>query len=76
MATAGNVAIPFNAANFTSPRDNSYYPMAKGLTYVYRAEEEEGLVVDEITQTEETKDILGVEELKGKTVKVELVDVY
>jgi hypothetical protein len=34
--------------------------MAIGATYVYRAEEEDGLVLNEITQTSQTKVILGV----------------
>ena len=58
---AGTIAIPFRASNFTAPRDNMYLPMAIGKTYVYWAEEEDGLVVNEITQTTGTKEIQGVE---------------
>jgi hypothetical protein len=47
-------------ANFSSPLDNLFLPMAIGATYVYTAEEEDGVVLNEITQTSQTKVILGV----------------
>ena len=57
---AGEISLPFNANNFKSPRDNVYLPMAIGKTYVYEADKEDGLVVNEITHTAKTKKILGV----------------
>ncbi|MHC4647435.1 MAG: hypothetical protein ACYTBJ_18240 [Planctomycetota bacterium] len=49
-----------NPADFNSPVDNTYWPMAVGLTYRYEAETEDGLARNEITATSETKVILGV----------------
>jgi len=46
-------------ANFNSPQDNIYFPMAP-KTYVYEAETEDGLIRNEITVTTDTKMILGV----------------
>ena len=60
IAHGGNLLLPFDAGNFTSPRDNLFLPMAIGATYMYQAEEEDGLVLNEITQTSATKMILGV----------------
>ena len=57
---AGSVSLPFNANNFKSPRDNVYLPMAIGKTYVYVAEEEDGVVVNEISNTAKAKSVLGV----------------
>lgn len=57
---ARNVTIPFDAQNFTSPQNNIFMPMAIGQTYVYVAEEEDGLVRNEITQTTQTKVVMGV----------------
>jgi len=59
-AQAGDFSLPFNASNFKSPRNNTYLPMAIGKTYVYMAEEEDGLIVNEITHTSKKKKILGV----------------
>src|SRR5262245_45597415 len=47
-------------ANFDAPQDNLYMPMAIGQTYVYVSEEDGNVVVDEITTTSETKEILRV----------------
>jgi hypothetical protein len=60
IAHARNINLLFNAANFSSPQDNLFLPMAIGATYVYRAEDEDGVVLNEITQTSQTKVILGV----------------
>ena len=60
IADARKINLPFDPANFSSPQDNPFLPMAIGATYVYTAEEEDGLVQNEITQTADTKDILGV----------------
>lgn len=60
IAGARTIELPFDPAHFTSPRDNTFLPMALGATYVYLAEEEDGLVINEITQTRRKKTILGV----------------
>ncbi len=41
--------------NFTSPGVNSYFPQAIGTTYVYEAETEDELILNEITITSNTK---------------------
>jgi len=59
-ALAGEIDLPFSAANFTAPQDNLYLPMAIGATYVYMAETEDGVEINEITQTTNTINILDV----------------
>jgi len=49
-----------NPADFSSPQDNPYFPMAIGTTYVYWAETEDELILNEITITAGIKNILGV----------------
>ncbi len=49
-----------NPADFSSPQDNPYFPMAIGTTYVYWAETEDELILNEITITLGIKNILGV----------------
>ncbi len=51
---------PFDPADFDSPQDNAYLPMALGDTYVYWAETEDELILNEITATYDTKVILDV----------------
>ncbi|NIO38534.1 hypothetical protein GTO27_12685, partial [Candidatus Bathyarchaeota archaeon] len=51
---------PFDPADFNSPQDNIYLPMALGDTYIYEAETEDELIRNEITNTFDTKIILGV----------------
>ncbi len=58
---ARTVKVPFDPGNFDSPQDNAYLPMAENLTYTYMAEDEDGLIVNPITQTADRKSILGVE---------------
>ena len=60
IADARKIKLRFNAANFSSPQDNLFLPMAIGATYAYVAEDEDGVVLNEITQTAQTKVILGV----------------
>lgn len=59
-ASARDVLPDFDPANFSSPQDNTYWPMAIGDTYHYEAEDEDGLIVNEITNTGAPKVILGV----------------
>jgi len=51
---------PFDPANFDSPQDNIWLPMALGDTHVYLTETEDEVVLDEMTDTYDTKLILGV----------------
>lgn len=61
VAIAGSYELPaIDPADFNSPRDNLYLPMAIGQTYVYEAETEDGLVWNEITATKRKKKILGI----------------
>lgn len=61
LAPAKIVEIPdIVPADFNAPMDNIYLPMAIGLTYVYEAEEEDGLILNEITYTTNTVTILGI----------------
>lgn len=59
-ASARDALPDFDPANFDSPQDNVYWPMAVGDTYRYEAEEEDGLIINEITNTGAFKVILGV----------------
>jgi len=47
-------------SEFDSPQDNPYFPMAIGTTYAYWAETEDELILNEITITSDTVEILGV----------------
>ncbi len=49
-----------NPADFDSPQNNIYFPMAVGTTYVYMAETEDELIRNEITITSGTEVIMGV----------------
>jgi len=49
-----------NPGDFASPQDNTYFPMAIGTTYVYMAETEDELALNEITITTDTELIMGV----------------
>ena len=46
--------------NFDEPLDNSYLPMVLGDTYVYLAETEDEVIINEITNTIDTVEILGI----------------
>ncbi len=59
--TAGEIDLPeLDAANFTTPLDNSYFPMALGNTYVYLAETDDELIINEITFTFDTRTVMGI----------------
>jgi len=47
-------------SEFGTPQNNPYFPMAIGTTYVYWAETEDELILNEITITADIKNILGV----------------
>ncbi len=60
-AQGKEIEVPVvNAADFSAPVDNLYFPMSHGLTYRYLADEEDGLVRTEVTQTFGIKVIQGV----------------
>jgi len=59
-ACAENLGVPdFDPADFVVQTDNSYFPMAP-RTDIFVVEEDEGLIVDEITMTNCTVMIAGV----------------
>ena len=45
---------------FDTPQNNLYFPMAIGTKYIYWAETEDELILNEITITYDTVEILGV----------------
>jgi hypothetical protein len=47
-------------ADFSMPMDNTYLPMAIGDTYVYEAEEEDGVIINHITATSNTVVVMGI----------------
>jgi len=59
-AFAKQLVPDFDAVNFDNPQNNTYLPMALGDTYRYEVETEDGLIRNEITQTDGTEVILGV----------------
>ncbi len=51
----------FLSAEEIAANPNPYWPMIPGTTYIYEGKTEEGLEVIEVTITDETREILGVE---------------
>jgi len=68
-ASAQGEVPEFDANNFDTPQDNVYLPMAIGDTYRYEAEEEDGLIINEITHTSNTKDVV----VDGVTIECTVV---
>lgn len=62
VVQAGKCELPnFDAGNFNLPADNPYLPIPGGVkTYVYEAEDEDGLIRNYIQFTPDIKVILGV----------------
>lgn len=62
IVQAGPCELPvFNVDNFATQADNPYLPIPAGVkTYVYEAEDEDGLIRNYIQFTTDTKVILGV----------------
>lgn len=61
IVEATNYEQPVLDANdFNSPQNNTYFPMAVGNTYVYRAETEDEIIRNEIHITYDIKKILDV----------------
>src|SRR5215211_3585219 len=50
-----------NPADFTTRIDNKYFPLKPGTTYVYEGKTEEGTERNEITVTDDTRRVMGVE---------------
>lgn len=60
-ATGKQVNLPLPPPeNFTTVIDNTYFPLTPGTTYIYEAEEEDGLMRDEFTVTHTTRVVNGV----------------
>jgi hypothetical protein len=60
-ADAKVVTLPLPATeDFGGPIDNIYFPLTPGTTYIYEAEEEDGLVRDEFIVTHNTRVVNGV----------------
>jgi len=59
---ARRIDIPFNAGNFSDPLsiDNPYFPLVAGSVYTYKADNEDGCEVDDVTVTGDTRVIDGV----------------
>lgn len=49
-----------NPANFVDDINNSYFPLEPGTTYVYEGEEEDTTIDVEISVTNQTKEVMGV----------------
>jgi hypothetical protein len=62
VVRAGPCELPdFNVTNFVPPADNPYLPQSViGYTFVYEAEDEDGLIVNYIQFTTDTEVIMGV----------------
>ena len=56
-AWAKHTVPAFADVSFDDPDDNDYLPMAVGQTYVYEAEEDDELIINEITNTGATRDV-------------------
>ena len=66
VVQAGPCELPdFDAGNFDEPVDNPYLPQSvtddPGTTYIYEAEEEDGLIRDYIHFSTDIKEIMGVD---------------
>jgi len=48
-------------SEFNTPQDNLYLPQALGTTYVYMAETEDEIILNKITATYDTKEIMSVD---------------
>ena len=59
---AGETYSPnIDPANFTTRIDNKYFPLKPGTTYVYEGKTEEGTERNEVTVTDDTRRVMGVE---------------
>ena len=59
---AGEAYSPdIDPANFVDKVDNKYFPLEPGTTFVYEGKDEEGFERIEVSVTNDTKQIMGVE---------------
>ena len=57
VTSAGHTIPAFADVSFATSQDNLYLPMAIGQTYVYEAQDEDGLLTNRITNTSDTKTV-------------------
>jgi hypothetical protein len=58
----GDEPFEMDPANFTSEIDNPYWPMVPGTTWTYEETDDEGVTQQiEVTVTDETREIMGIE---------------
>jgi hypothetical protein len=57
---ASLVKIPFDPSNFVAQIDNPYLPLTPGTAFHYRSETPEGVEINDVIVTRDTKQILGV----------------
>ena len=60
VMTGGSASAGINPADFTNPMKNPYYPLTPGRVSVYRGSEGGDHLVEHLTVTHQTKQILGV----------------
>jgi len=58
--SATRIEIPFDSGNFAAGVQNNYFPLVPGTTYTYRQETPDGVEIDSVAVTQETKSILNV----------------
>jgi len=59
-ANETRIAPPFSASNFTAGVANPYFPLTPGLFLIYRQDTPDGVEIDTVEVTHDTKGILGV----------------
>ncbi len=60
LDSKGLEPLALDPANFDQPQGNPFHPLMPGMTWVYEAETDEGVEVNEVTVTHDTVEILGV----------------
>jgi hypothetical protein len=76
IAEARKISPDFDPANFPALPviDNNWFPLAPGTTFIYEAEEEDGLVRTETTVTWDTRVVAGVNCVVVHDVELILVE--
>ena len=59
-ASSNLITLPFDPANFVRGVDNHYFPLSPGTTYTYRGTSKNGVEINTVEVTHQTKMILGV----------------
>jgi hypothetical protein len=57
---ASLIKIPFDPSNFVGQIDNPYLPLTPGTAFHYRSETPDGVEINDVIVTRDTKQILGV----------------